>query len=44
MPLVDDYLECLDGRCRANTVLAAAYDLRMFFGVVAQASGERVPG
>jgi integrase/recombinase XerD len=34
MPLVDDYLEFLDGRCRPNTVLAAAYDLRVFFTVV----------
>lgn len=34
MPLVDDYLEFLGGRCRPNTVLAAAYDLRVFFGVI----------
>jgi integrase/recombinase XerD len=34
MPLVDDYLEFLEGRCRPNTVLAAASDLRVFFGVV----------
>ncbi len=34
VPLVDDYLEFLAGRCRPNTVLAAAYDLRVFFGVV----------
>jgi integrase/recombinase XerD len=34
MPLLDDYLEFLEGRCRPNTVLAAAYDLRVFFGVV----------
>ena len=34
MPLVDDYLEFLEGRCRPNTVLAAAYDLRLFFAVV----------
>ena len=25
MPLVDDYLEFLAGRCRPNTVLAAGY-------------------
>ena len=37
VPLVDDYLEFLQGRCRPNTVLAAAYDLRVFFGVVAKA-------
>src|SRR5215217_3507066 len=34
MPLVDDYLEFLAGRCRPNTVLAAAYDLRVVFRVV----------
>jgi integrase/recombinase XerD len=34
MPLVDEYLEFLAGRCRPNTVLAAAYDLRVFFTVV----------
>ncbi len=28
MPVVDDYLEFLEGRCRPNTVLAAAYDLK----------------
>jgi site-specific recombinase XerD len=33
-PLVDDYLEFLEGRCRPNTVLAAASDLRVFFAVV----------
>ena len=27
MPLVDDYLEFLEGRCRPNTVLAAAPEL-----------------
>jgi hypothetical protein len=36
MPLVDDYLEFLEGRCRPNTVLAAAYDLKVFFTVVAE--------
>lgn len=34
LPLVDDYLEFMEGRCRPNTVLAAAYDLRVFFKVV----------
>lgn len=34
VPLLDDYLEFLKGRCRPNTVLAAAYDLRVFFAVV----------
>jgi site-specific recombinase XerD len=36
MPLIDDYLEFLEGRCRPNTVLAAAYDLKVFFTVVAK--------
>jgi len=38
MPLVDDYLEFLAGRCRPNTVLAAGYDLRIFFSVVDKAA------
>jgi len=38
MPLVDDYLEFLSGRCRPNTVLAAGYDLRVFFSVVGKAA------
>ena len=33
VPLADVYLEFLAGRCRANTVLAAAFDLRVFFSV-----------
>jgi site-specific recombinase XerD len=32
--LLDEYLEFLSGRCRPNTVLAVAYDLRVFFAVV----------
>jgi site-specific recombinase XerD len=40
MPLIDDYLEFLQGRCRPNTVLAAAYDLNVFFGVVAKSPDE----
>lgn len=43
VPLVDDYLEFLAGRCRPNTVLAAAYDLRVFFGVVGKEPHEVVP-
>ncbi len=43
MPLVDDYLEFLEGRCRPNTVLAAAYDLRVFFTVVAKPPSEILP-
>jgi site-specific recombinase XerD len=42
MPLVDDYLEFLAGRCRPNTVLAAGYDLKVFFGVVGKPPGEVV--
>lgn len=37
VPLVDDYLEFLQGRCRPNTLLTAAYDLRVFFGVDSKA-------
>src|SRR3954447_10712765 len=43
MPWVDDYLEFLEGRCRPNTVLAAAYDLRVFFGVVAKPPADVAP-
>jgi integrase len=43
MPLVDDYLEFLEGRCRPNTVLAAAYDLKVFFTVVPKPPDEVVP-
>jgi integrase/recombinase XerD len=32
--LVDDYLELVRARARRNTLLAAAYDLKVFFGVV----------
>ena len=34
VPLADVYLEFLGGRCRPNTVLAAAYDLKVFFTLV----------
>jgi hypothetical protein len=34
VPLADAYLEFLGGRCRPNTVRAAAYDLKVFFSVV----------
>jgi integrase/recombinase XerD len=43
VPLVDDYLEFMEGRCRPNTVLAAAYDLRVFFRVVDKTPAEVVP-
>jgi site-specific recombinase XerD len=36
VPLLDEYLEFLAGRCRPNTVLAVAYDLKVFFAVVAK--------
>jgi site-specific recombinase XerD len=42
MPLVDEYLEFLAGRCRPNTVLAAAYDLRVFFRLVGKPPEEVV--
>jgi len=46
--LVDAYLDFVAGRCRPNTVLATAYDLRIFFAVVgkdpAQVSGADVFG
>jgi integrase/recombinase XerD len=41
VPLLDEYLEFLSGRCRPNTVLAVAYDLKVFFTVV-QKSPKRV--
>ena len=34
VPLLDEYLRFLSGRCRPNTVLAAGYDLKVFFTVV----------
>ena len=37
VPLLDDYLTFLAGRCRPNTVLATAYDLKVFFTVVGKA-------
>lgn len=35
-PLLDDYLEFLAVRCRPNSVLAARFDLKVFFEVVAK--------
>lgn len=35
-PLVDRYLEFVSARARRNTLLAAAYDLRVFFSFVAK--------
>jgi hypothetical protein len=37
--LLDEYLEFLAGRCRPNTVLAVAYDLKVFFTVVGKPAG-----
>jgi integrase len=34
VPLLEEYLRFVAGRCRPNTVLAVAYDLRVFFTVV----------
>ena len=34
VPLLDEYLEFVAGRCRPNTVLAVAYDLKVFFTAV----------
>lgn len=43
LPLVDEYLEFLGGRCRPNTVLAAGYDLKVFFTVVGREPGQVMP-
>jgi integrase/recombinase XerD len=34
VPLLDEYLEFVDARCRPNTVLAVAFDLKVFFSFV----------
>jgi integrase/recombinase XerD len=38
--LVDDYLEMVAARARPNTVLATAFDLKVFFSVVGKPPGE----
>ena len=38
--VLDDYLDFVGGGCRPNTVLATAYDLRVFFTVVGLAPEE----
>jgi integrase len=43
VPLADVYLEFLGGRCRPNTVRAAAYDLKVFFTVVGKPPPEVGP-
>jgi integrase/recombinase XerD len=42
-PLADAYLEFLGGRCRPDTVRAAAYDLKVFFAVVAKPADQVRP-
>ena len=41
--VLDEYLEFVGGRCRVNTALAVAYDLRVFFTVVGKAPDEVTP-
>ena len=43
-PLLDAYLEFVAARCRPNTVLATAFDLKVFFAVVAKRPAEVTPG
>ncbi|MGW7367059.1 tyrosine-type recombinase/integrase [Streptomyces sp. NPDC054841] len=40
--LVDDYLEFVAARCRPNTLLATAYDLKVFFSVISKEPTEVV--
>ena len=39
-PLLDDYLEMVAARARPNTVLATAFDLKVFFSVVGKEPAE----
>ena len=39
-PLLDAYLEFLEARCRPNSVLAAGFDLQVFFTVVPKEPGQ----
>src|SRR3954451_11722848 len=43
-PLLDAYLEFVAARCPPNTVLATAFDLMVFFTVVAKPLAEVTPG
>jgi site-specific recombinase XerC len=43
VPVLDRYLEFLSVRARPNTVLAAAYDLKVFFTVVGKPAAEVMP-
>ncbi|SDI19884.1 Site-specific recombinase XerD [Sinosporangium album] len=38
--LLDDYLRFVAGRCRPNSVLAAGFDLKVFFGFVGEQPAE----
>jgi len=40
VPLLDGYLDFVAARCRPNTVLATAHDLKVFFAVVGKAPAE----
>ena len=42
-PVLDRYLEFVESRCRPNTVLAAASDLKIFFSVIRKPAAEVVP-
>jgi integrase/recombinase XerD len=44
VPVLDAYLDFVAGRCRPNTVLATAYDLKVFFAVVGKAPAEVTGG
>ncbi|MEZ0166603.1 integrase, partial [Kineococcus sp. LSe6-4] len=39
-PWLDAYLDFLTARCRPNSVLAAGYDLKVFFTVIAKVPAE----
>lgn len=41
-PLLDAYLDLVSARARPNTVLATAFDLKVFFSVIAKEPGEVV--
>jgi site-specific recombinase XerC len=43
-PELDRYLDFVAGRCRPNTVLATAYDLKVFFCVVGKPPAEVTTG
>lgn len=43
-PLLDAYLDLVTARARPNTVVATAYDLKVFFAVIDKDPGEVVTG